>query len=154
MLNTESDKMQQNEEMNTIKSADERFEDAVINDVIEKVPEEDRHEVRKMMSMTMQMGRVMSASPEMELMKRMTPKHIEMFLDGQKEAMTYQFKAERESKIFLGIMVLLFMIFIVVLVTLLIDKPDILEKVLYTMGGLIVGAFGGYGFGKTKKDDE
>lgn len=51
-------------------------------------------------------------------------------------------------------MVLLFMIFIVILVNLLIDKPDILEKVLYTMGGLIVGAFGGYGFGKTKKDDE
>lgn len=154
MLNTESDKKQQEDEKKISKSADERFEDAVIEDVVEKVPEEDRHEVRKMMTLTMQMGRVMSASPEMELMKKMTPKHIEMFLDGQKEAMTYQFKAERESKIFLGIMVLLFMIFIVILVTLLIDKPDILEKVLYTMGGLIVGAFGGYGFGKTKRDDE
>lgn len=154
MLNTESDKKQQEDEKKISKSADERFEDAVIEDVVEKVPEEDRHEVRKMMTLTMQMGRVMSASPEMELMKKMTPKHIEMFLEGQKEAMTYQFKAERESKIFLGIMVLLFMIFIVILVTLLIDKPDILEKVLYTMGGLIVGAFGGYGFGKTKRDDE
>ena len=154
MLNTESDKKQQEDEKKISKSADERFEDAVIEDVVEKVPEEDRHEVRKMMTLTMQMGRVMSASPEMELMKKMTPKHIEMFLDGQKEAMTYQFKAERESKIFLGIMVLLFMIFIVILVTLLIDKPDILEKVLYTMGCLIVGAFGGYGFGKTKRDDE
>ena len=153
-MNTESDKKQQEDEKKISKSADERFEDAVIEDVVEKVPEEDRHEVRKMMTLTMQMGRVMSASPEMELMKKMTPKHIEMFLDGQKEAMTYQFKAERESKIFLGIMVLLFMIFIVILVTLLIDKPDILEKVLYTMGGLIVGAFGGYGFGKTKRDDE
>ena len=154
MLNTESDKKQQEDEKKISKSADERFEDAVIEDVVEKVPEEDRHEVRKMMTLTMQMGRVMSASPEMELMKKMTPKHIEMFLDGQKEAMTYQFKAERESKIFLGIMVLLFMIFIVILVTLLIDKPDILDKVLYTMGCLIVGAFGGYGFGKTKRDDE
>ena len=46
------------------------------------------------------------------------------------------------------------MVFIVVLVFLLSDKPDVLEKVLYTLGGLIVGAFGGYGFGKTKKDDE
>lgn len=54
------------------RTADEKFEDAVINDVIEKVPEEDRHEVKKMMTMSMQMGRVMSASPEMELMKKMT----------------------------------------------------------------------------------
>ena len=47
-----------------------------------------------------------------------------------------------------------FMIFIIVLVFLLGDKADILEKVLYTIGGLIVGAFGGYGFGKTKRNDE
>lgn len=135
------------------RSADEKLEDAMINDVIEKIPEEDRHEVKKMMSMTMQMGKVMSASPEMELMKKMTSQNIETFLNGQKDAVTYQFKESRENKIFLGIMVLLFMVFIVVLIKILSDKPDILEKVLYTMGGLIVGAFGGYGFGKTKKDE-
>ena len=121
--------------------------------MIEKIPEEDRHEVKRMMSMTMQMGKVMSASPEMELMKKMTSQNIETFLNGQKDAMAYQFKEARENKIFLGIMVLLFMVFIVVLINILSDKPDILEKVLYTMGGLIVGAFGGYGFGKTKKDE-
>ncbi len=68
--------------------------------------------------------------------------------------MEYQFKESRDNKIFIGIVVFLFMVFIVVLVFLLSDKPDVLEKVLYTLGGLIVGAFGGYGFGKTKKDDE
>lgn len=68
--------------------------------------------------------------------------------------MEYQFKESRDNKIFIGIVVFLFMVFIVVLVFLLCDKPDVLEKVLYTLGGLIVGAFGGYGFGKTKKDDE
>lgn len=136
------------------KTADEKFEDAVINDVIEKVPEEDRHEVKKMMTMSMQMGRVMSASPEMELMKKMTSQNIETFLDGQKFAMEYQFKESRDNKIFIGIVFFLFMVFIVVLVFLLSDKPDVLEKVLYTLGGLIVGAFGGYGFGKTQKDDE
>ena len=96
----------------------------------------------------------MSASPEMELMKKMTSQNIETFLDGQKSAMEYQFKESRDNKIFIGIVVFLFMVFIVVLVFLLCDKPDVLEKVLYTLGGLIVGAFGGYGFGKTKKDDE
>lgn len=68
--------------------------------------------------------------------------------------MEYQFKESRDNKIFIGIVVFLFMVFIVVLVFLLSDKPDVLEKVLYTLGGLIVGAFGGYGFGKTQKDDE
>ena len=100
------------------------------------------------------MGRVMSASPEMELMKKRTSQNIDTFLEGQKAAMEYEFKESRENKIFLGIVVLLFMIFIIVLVFLLGDKPDILEKVLYTIGGLIVGAFGGYGFGKTKRNDE
>ena len=147
-MNTENSK--ETEKVSADKSADEKFEDAVINDVIEKVPEEDRHEVKKMMTMSMQMGRVMSASPEMELMKKMTSQNIDTFLEGQKA----EFKESRENKIFLGIVVLLFMIFIIVLVFLLGDKPDILEKVLYTIGGLIVGAFGGYGFGKTKRNDE
>ena len=147
-MNTENSK--ETEKVSADKSADEKFEDAVINDVIEKVPEEDRHEVKKMMTMSMQMGRVMSASPEMELMKKMTSQNIDTFLEGQKAAMEYEFKESRENKIFLGIVVLLFMI----LVFLLGDKPDILEKVLYTIGGLIVGAFGGYGFGKTKRNDE
>lgn len=68
----------------------------------------------------------------------MTSQNIDKFLDGQQD--------------FLGAMALLFMVFIVVLIVLLKDKPEILEKVLYSMGGLIVGAFGGYGFGKSKKD--
>ena len=134
------------------KSTNEKFEDAVIDDVVQKVPEEDRHEVRRMMSWTMQMGKAMSSSPEMELMKNMTSKNIDKYLDGQQAAMQYQFKEGRENKIFLGAMALLFMVFIVVLIVFLKDKPDILEKVLYSMGGLIVGAFGGYGFGKSKKD--
>lgn len=135
------------------KTPDEKFEEAVINDVIDKIPEEDRHEVRKMIGMTMQMGRVMSASPEIELMKKMTSENIASFLEGQKEAVKYEFKAGRDNKIFLGIVLLLFMIFITVLVLLLKDSPDILEKVLYTLGGLIVGAFGGYGFGKSRSED-
>mgnify|MGYP004649351227 CR=1 FL=1 len=92
--------------MSEDRTADEKFEDAVINDVIEKVPEEDRHEVKKMMTMSMQMGRVMSASPEMELMKKMTSQNIETFLDGQKSAMEYQFKEARDNKIFIGIVVM------------------------------------------------
>lgn len=99
------------------------------------------------------MGRVMSSSPEMELMKKMTSENIESFLENQKEAMKYSFKEGRDKKLFLGIAILLFMIFILILVVMLKDTPDILEKVLYTLGGLIFGAFGGYGFGRSKKEE-
>lgn len=150
MLDTENKAVSQG---SVPKTTDEKIEDAFIDDVIQKFPVEDRHEVRKMMSLSMEMNKVMSASPEMELMKKMTSENIETFLEGQKEAMGYQFKEGRENKIFLCIIVLIFLIFIVILVNLLKDKPDILEKVLYTMGGVIVGGFGGYGVGKTKKDE-
>ena len=51
------------------------------------------------------------------------------------------------------IVLLIALVFIVALVVLLKDNPDILEKVLYTLGGVITGAFGGYGIGKNARDD-
>ncbi len=134
------------------KTPDEKFDEAVINDVIDKVPEEDRHEVRKMMSLSMQMGRVMSNSPELELMKKMTPAHITMYLEGQKEAVKFQFMEEREKKIFLGLMLLISLIAILVLVYMLKQSPDVLEKVLYALVGLAAGAFGGYGVGRNRRE--
>jgi len=31
------------------------------------------------------------------------------------------------------------------------DQPDMVEKILYAVGGLTAGLFGGYGYGKTKR---
>lgn len=45
------------------------------------------------------------------------------------------------------------MAFIVVIILLLKDIPDIMEKIIYTIGGLAAGAIGGYGFGKFKNDE-
>ena len=44
------------------------------------------------------------------------------------------------------------MLFVIALVILLKDNPDVLEKVIYAGGGLIAGAFGGYGYGKNKRE--
>lgn len=98
-MNTENSK--ETEKVSADKSADEKFEDAVINDVIEKVPEEDRHEVKKMMTMSMQMGRVMSASPEMELMKKMTSQNIDTFLEGRRLQWSMSLKSLGRTKFFL-----------------------------------------------------
>lgn len=122
-----------------------------IDSILENIPKEDRHEVRKMIGMSMQMGGVIS--PQMELMKKMTPDHVTSFLEGQREATRFQFKENRENKIFMVLMLAIVLVFVIVIIHLLKDKPDIMEKVLYAAGGLVAGAVGGYGFGKSKKED-
>lgn len=122
-----------------------------MDSLLEGLPKESRHEVRKLVGMSMQMGGVIS--PQIELMKKMTSEHVTEFLDTQKKAMENQFKESRENKIFLFAVLVVTLIFIILLVFLLKDKPDIMEKVLFTLGGLITGLFGGYGIGKSKKDD-
>lgn len=142
--NTESKNYTENE----IKNEDDRdpFEA-----MLDEIPQESRGEVKKMIGLSMQMGGVIS--PQTELMKKMTSEHVTAFLEGQREANNNQFKESRESKILAASLAFMVMVFIIVLIVLLRDKPDILEKILYTSGGLIAGAVGGYGFGKTKKDE-
>lgn len=118
-----------------------------LEEALEDVPEEVRHEVKNMM-MSMHMGRI--TSPEMKLMDKLTPEHVSEFLAGEREASNNQFKESRDNKIFLGITLVVVLVFIVILVIILKDKPDILEKVLFTLGGLVTGLLGGYGFGKYK----
>lgn len=121
----------------------EEFEEA-----IEAAPEEVRHEIKRMIGMSMQMGGVVS--PQMELMKKMQPEHVTEFLAGQREAAGNQFKESRERKIFLAFSLVVILIFVTVMVVILKDKSDLLEKVLYTLGGLITGLIGGYGYGKSR----
>lgn len=129
---------------NTMESTPEEFEKFV-----ESAPEGIRHEL-KQMSMFMQMsGRV---SPEAELMKKLQPEHVTEFLAGQREASQNQFKESRERKIFLAFILVIILVFIIVLVVILKDKASLLEKVLYTLGGLITGLIGGYGYGKSRDD--
>lgn len=132
---------------------DNVLEDDVMDAILGNIPvsEEDRPEIKKMIGMSMQMGRVIS--PEMEIMKKMTPEHITEFLETQKQAMQNEFKESKDTKIFLVVVLIIFLVFIIALVVLLKDKPDILENVLYTLGGLIAGVLGGYGFGKTRGNE-
>ena len=99
----------------------------------------------------MQMGGVIS--PQLELMKKMTPEHVTKFLEGQQEASNNQFKEKRDNKIFMGTILFVVLVFVVVLVILLKNSPDILEKVLYSLGGLVAGLLGGYGYGKTQQGE-
>lgn len=117
----------------------------------ENMPKEDRHVARKMLGMSMQVGGVIS--PQLEIMKKMTSDHISEFLQGQREATKFQFKENRENKIFFGFILIVMLAFVIVVIQLLKATPEIMEKVLYAAGGFIAGVIGGYGFGKTKSGD-
>lgn len=60
-----------------------------LDSIFEEIPKEERHNVRKMIGMSMQMGGVIS--PQLELMKKMTPEHVTEFLKGQREATEFEF---------------------------------------------------------------
>lgn len=122
-----------------------------LDEILEDVPKEVRHEVKRMVAMSMQMGGVIS--PQLELMKKMTTENVTEFLQGQREATNNEFRESRDNKIFLSFALVVILIFVIVLVILLKGNPDMLEKVLYTLGGLVAGLFGGYGYGKSKRDN-
>ena len=122
-----------------------------LDNILEGIPKEERHEEKRMIGMSMQLGGIMS--PQMELMKKMTPEHVATFLESQREATHFQFQEKRDNKIFSVIVLCAVMVFVPVIIVLLKDKPEVMEKVLYAAGGLVAGCIGGYGYGKTKKDD-
>ena len=142
---------QKNEDLDTQESPEKTVADDPLEAILDDIPQESRHEVKKMIGLSMQMGGVIS--PQIELMKKMTPEHVTAFLEGQREANNNQFKESRDNKLFILGLILIILIFIVITILLLRDKPNVLEKILYTSGGLIAGAFGGYGAGRIKRDD-
>lgn len=97
----------------------------------------------------------MSTSNHLEnpLVKKITEEHISSFLEGSKQNMELEYKDKKQNKIFVGLIILAVMIFIVILILLLKDTPELMEKIICTFVGLITGIIGGYGFGKNKGDD-
>lgn len=118
---------------------------------LEDVPEEKRKVIEKLMVSSIQMRGMIS--PENAISKKITEQHITQYLEGAREDMKNSYAEKKQSKIFLFFTLLISMVFFVIVIVILKDKPDIMEKVIYTLGGLVAGAFGGYGFGKKKNDD-
>ena len=118
---------------------------------LEDVPEEKRKVIEKLMVSSFQMRGMIS--PENTISKKITEEHISQYLEGAREDMKNSYAEKKQRKIFLFLSMLISMIFFVIVIVILKDKPDIMEKIIYTLGGLVAGAFGGYGFGKKKSDD-
>ena len=123
-----------------------------IDDALNSIPDKEQARVARSI-MSMQFGAI-SATPENAISKKITSEHITQYLTDSSIAMKECFKERRDDKIFKGFALLVTLIFVVILIVLLKDKPSILEKIIYTIGGLVAGCVGGYGYGYKKGMDE
>ena len=130
----------------------DNLEEAELEDVLESVPPEHRKVIERMIiSSSIQMRSI--SSPETVVMKKLTPEHISKYLDGAELEVKNSYAEKFHRKIFTFLTMIVAMVFFVILIILLKDNTDVMEKIIYTVGGVIAGAFGGYGFGKNRNDE-
>ena len=124
-----------------------------LDELLEAVPEEHRNSIKELMvsSASFQMGG-MFPSPN-PIAKKITEEHITQYLEGSKVDMENRYAEKKHQKVFLFLSMLLAMVFFIIVIILLKENPDVMEKIIYTAGGLVAGAFGGYGLGKNKSGD-
>lgn len=147
----EENKEQNDKETQCLDDKD-NLKESELEEVLESVPPEHRKVIERMMiSSSIQMRSI--SSPETAVMKKLTPDHITKYLDGAELEMKNSYTEKFHRKIFTFLTMVVAMGFFVLLVILLKDNPDIMEKVIYTVGGVVIGAFGGYGFGKNRSDE-
>lgn len=150
--------MKENKEENSKKTQvldnvdKDNLEETELEDVLESVPPEHRKVIERMMiSSSIQMRSI--SSPETTVMKKLTPDHISKYLDGAELEMRNSYEEKFHRKIFTFLTMIVAMAFFILLVILLKDNPDVMEKIIYIVGGVVIGAFGGYGFGKNRNDE-
>ncbi len=150
--------MEDNKEQNDIETQPldnvdkDNLEETELEDVLESVSPEHRKVIERMMiSSSIHMRSI--SSPETAVMKKITPAHITRYLEGAELEMKNSYAEKFHRKVFTFLTMIVAMVFFIFLVILLKDNPDVMEKVIYIVGGVVVGAFGGYGFGKNRNDE-
>lgn len=116
-----------------------------IENLIGNIPEEDRNFALSVMRMSIE-----NVSPQLELSKKMTSEHITEFLEGQREASNNDYKERHEIRLIGVILVIVAMVFVVTIIVILKNNPDVMKEVLAAIIGLVTGALGGYGYARQK----
>ena len=122
-----------------------------LDTILDELPEDARPEVKSIMLSLFRAGGVVS--PQIELSQKLTPENIDHFIDADDRESERQYKSALQTKIVRLIALMILAGFLLVVIVLLRNQPDILDNVLCTAGGLIAGIIGGYGYGKNKRDD-
>lgn len=126
-----------------------RFEDEITEIIGD--PEKARKVTKTMMSM--QMLLMNSVPPqEVSLLDKMTPEHITAYLEGSELDMRLAHKGNTEKRWFMLAVIAIIAILFGFIVVIFKDNPDVVEKILFTTGGVIVGAMGGFGYAKVKSE--
>lgn len=146
-------------ENNSEKEVAEKSEGTLeeIDEVLDGIPEEHRNQIKKMMIESSSLSSIQMRgmiTPENPIAKKITEEHITQYLNGAEKEMENSYAEKKHNKIFAFLITLLSMGFLIVIIFLLKDMPEIMEKVLYAIGGVVAGAFGGYGFGKHQKNND
>ncbi|MCL2637169.1 MAG: hypothetical protein FWD48_02245 [Oscillospiraceae bacterium] len=119
----------------------------VLDEMLDDLPEERQKQIRKSV---MTMMSVTSNNPMTDIAKKIDGEHITAFLKESNENMRLSYKDRFQTKI-IGIIVLVFvLLFLVIIVLVFKDSPDIVEKIIYATGGLVFGGLGGFGIAKYK----
>lgn len=116
-------------------------------DIIDSESKE--HELIESSQMMAMLSQISSGN---DFSDKITTEHITKYLDGAEKNMTLTFEEKKQSKYFILALASIASIVFITLVVILQDKPDVLEKLIYTVGGLFAGFAGGYGLGKRRED--
>ena len=137
-------------------SSGDSSEDGVesIIEEFDGLPKDAKQIVKKLAISEFGMMGIGHLSQENEVAKKINATHITSYLEGAREQMQHEYKEQHERKIYNGILVFGGLAFLLLLIVLLQDKPDILEKIIYSVTSFVAGAFGGYGLGKQKGSDD
>ncbi|WP_311522847.1 hypothetical protein [uncultured Streptococcus sp.] len=116
-------------------------------DIIDSESKE--HELIEMSQVMATLSQISSGT---DFSDKITTEHITRYLDGAEKNMTLAFEEKKHSKYFILALAIIVSIVFIILVVILKDKPDVLEKLIYSVGGLFTGFAGGYGLGKKRED--
>jgi hypothetical protein len=116
-------------------------------DIIDSESKE--HELIEMSQVMATLSQISSGT---DFSDKITTEHITRYLDGVEKNMTLAFEEKKHSKYFILALAIIVSIVFIILVVILKDKPDVLEKLIYSVGGLFTGFAGGYGLGKKRED--
>lgn len=93
-------------------------------------------------------------SPQLAVMKKINEEHITTFLKTQDKSLDYNYKDDRNKKVFFAIILIIVCAVILAIIGLLKDSnPEQMERIITVLVSAVLGAAGGYGVGYKKGKD-
>lgn len=90
----------------------------------------------------------MTHDPRYEFTERLTEAHIDKLLDIERDGEQLEYKDRNWQRGFFMISFLILVGFLITVLVLFRDKPNVLAPIISGVGGLISGFIGGIGYGK------